>query len=321
MTRRSTPRRGFSLTEMMVVIGVVAVILGLLFPALGAFRRSGLMTKSMSNMRQIGAWMNLYSSDNRDFIVPSQFDYNFTSGCQVNTGYKGKVRSVIQQQPQIGEHHAGTWADILWTVNGLGPFPELSPPYPDGLGFDYSYDSPDTEFYRWMSRNVGKDFENPLRSAAPNTRNYSKSIHNLPTPYGAGASEAGYPGYFAANNFFNADCDCQDFDGNPTYQGWYTRGQIRVPERSMYLVDSFAGEVIEDQPEPYLVHAADDFRPTLQVDFRYSNVCLMLFLDSHIESLEPWDELDDLEGGTSDAPGKGLRIRDLTSRTPPPPAG
>ena len=39
-----TRRRGFSLTEVLVVIGVLVVILGLLFPALGAFRRSGLMT-------------------------------------------------------------------------------------------------------------------------------------------------------------------------------------------------------------------------------------------------------------------------------------
>ena len=300
-------RRGFSLTEVLVVIGVLVVIMGLLFPALGAFRRSGLMTKSMSNMRQVGTWMHLYSSENRDFVVPSQFNYNMTTSCQENTGYKGKVRSVIQQQPEIGDHHRGTWADILWTVNELGRFPELEPEWPDGLGFDYAFDSPDTQFYRWMANNVGTEFENALRSAAPNTRYTHKSPHNLPTPYGAGASEAGLQGYFAANNFFNADCV------SPTYNGWFTRGQIRAPERSMYLIDSFAGEVIEDAPEPFRIVTPPPFDETQHVDFRYSRVCLMLFLDSHIETHDRWEKIDDIEGPKS----RGIRIRQLTNRSPP----
>ncbi len=58
-------RRGFTLTELMVVIGIIVVLLGLLLPALAGVFSSGRMTKSMSNMRQIGQWMRMYSSDNR----------------------------------------------------------------------------------------------------------------------------------------------------------------------------------------------------------------------------------------------------------------
>jgi type II secretory pathway pseudopilin PulG len=297
--------RGFSITEVLVVIGVIVVLLGLLVPALAGIRRSGLMAKSMANMRQVGTWMKLYSQDNRDFIVPSRFNYR-------NDGYPGKVRSVITTSGPSGQKHVGTWADILWTVFEIGVFPEAVGP----MGHDYRYDSPDKQLYEHGPVEVPV---NPLRSAAANTRNTHHSPHNLPTPYGAGASEAGLPGYFAANNFFNADADAKHpLTGAPLDAEWYTDGQIRMPEQSMYLVDSFAGETIEAEPAPYQV-AESSFGgqggsgPPYQVDFRYSGQCLMLFLDSHVEPQGEWDEICDLEGPG----GRGIRIRALTARTLP----
>ncbi|MHC4218894.1 MAG: hypothetical protein ACYSU7_10620 [Planctomycetota bacterium] len=298
---RSSKRfgRGFTITEILVVIGVIVVLLGLLLPALAGIRKSGLMTKSMANMRQIGTWMGLYSQDNRDFVLPSQFNYR-------DDAYPGKVRSVITTQGNIGQKHAGTWADILWTVYELGVYPEAAA----SLGHNYRYDSPDKRLYEFEGADVG---ENPLRSGAVNTRNTHWSQHNLPTPYGAGASEIGLPGYFAANNFFNADAE---IDLNNTF---YTNGQIRSPERSMYLVDSFAGETIEPNPLPYQVaptgfggSGGDEDAP-YQVDFRYADMCLMLFLDTHVEPVGEWDEICDLEASG----GRGIRIRALTARSLP----
>ncbi|MCZ6734754.1 MAG: prepilin-type N-terminal cleavage/methylation domain-containing protein, partial [Planctomycetota bacterium] len=244
-------RRGFTLTELMVVIGIIVVLLGLLLPALAGVFSSGLMTKSMSNMRQIGQWMRMYSSDNREFIVPSQFNYE-------GNAYKGKVRSAAS--PPLGEQHKGTWSDILWTVFEGGVFPAAGVPVADGgLGYDYRFDSPDKVLYEgdpavnndW--KGLGDDLENPFRSAALNKRNAPAGSGTGPapigdagpTPFGSGAQEIGRPGYFAANNFFNAD---QEVDSEARF---YTTGQIKAPERSMYLVDSVAGETIEDEPEPF----------------------------------------------------------------------
>ena len=292
-------RRGFTLTELMVVIGIIAVLLGLLLPALAGVFSSGLMTKSMSNMRQIGQWMRMYSSDNREFIVPSQFNY------EGNT-YKGKVRSAAS--PPLGDQHKGTWSDILWTVFEGGVFPAAGAPVADGgLDYDYRFDSPDKKLYDL----VGGDLENPFRSAALNKRNMIAG--NRPTPFGSGAQEIGQPGYFAANNFFNAD---QDVDREASF---YTTGQIKAPERSMYLVDSVAGETIEDEPEPF--QAGPTLGPsgstsTLEVDFRYSGVCLMLFLDGHVEPVGQWQDICELEG----LDGRSIRIRNLTSNVSPCPA-
>ena len=86
MSSRTKNRCGFTIVELLVVIGLIALLIGILLPALGAVISSGKMTKSMNNMRQVATWMTLYSGDNREFILPSQFDYSGNS-------YSGKVRA------------------------------------------------------------------------------------------------------------------------------------------------------------------------------------------------------------------------------------
>jgi hypothetical protein len=79
----------------------------------------------------------------------------------------------------------------------------------------------------------------------------------------------------------------------------------------MYLIDSYAGEVIEDDPAPFQNDLTLD-PITLQVDFRYSGNCLMLFLDDHVATMGPWTTLDELERG------RPVRVRDLDrGRTAP----
>ncbi|MEE8147832.1 MAG: hypothetical protein V3T24_09530 [Longimicrobiales bacterium] len=75
-------RGGFTLTEVLIVVGLLIVLVGLLLPALGGVWSTGQMTQSMNNLRQIGGWMQQYSVDHNDFIVPSRFDHR-------NDPYKG----------------------------------------------------------------------------------------------------------------------------------------------------------------------------------------------------------------------------------------
>ncbi len=66
-TRNPFPRRqsrgGFTVIELMVVIGIIAVLLGLLLPGLGMVRATARATKSQSNLRQWGigtiAWSGM----------------------------------------------------------------------------------------------------------------------------------------------------------------------------------------------------------------------------------------------------------------------
>lgn len=295
---RQETRAAFTLPEILVVIGVIAVLIALLLPALAGALRTSDMAKSQNHMKQIASFMTLYSGDNRETVLPSQFDYTASAAA----GYPVKVRANAPTNP-----YKGTWADIIWTVYKLNTLDT-------NAGGNYQADSPDKTVYD----NVPNFDSNPLRSAAAVTRDIPNADGN-PRPFGNGAREASYPGYFAANNFFNTN------PGGPAApQKWWTTGQIKAPDRSMYLVDSLAGETIEPLPVappppiPSPVPAsptgpfdnttlnANGIPTTLEVDFRYSGVCLMLFLDGHSRPVSSFKDLNDLEFGS-----QHIRVRNL----------
>lgn len=69
MLSRNRPSLAFTIVELMVVVAIITLLAGLLFPALLGVRRTAHKTSSMSNMRQIHLWMNLYSDDNNDTVL------------------------------------------------------------------------------------------------------------------------------------------------------------------------------------------------------------------------------------------------------------
>jgi prepilin-type N-terminal cleavage/methylation domain-containing protein len=325
-------RRGFTIVELLVTLGIIGLLVGILLPALSIVRGNAAMASSTSHMRQTFLLMGNYSSANRDTVVPSLFDHS-------QVAVKGKVRA--DAGAPVGNRFMGTWADILWTDAGFGPI--VVDADDGGSSYDYRSDAPDGTLWQRMG-----DFERgclratvQARAVFDGTVSADADIQN--NAYGSRSLSQVEPGMFAANNFFDArpgvidttsglhsrrrntnhpfDAVCNASANRtasnqpmatagaaPQYSMYFTNAQVLRPDGSAYLVDSVACETIDPvddharQPQPF--HTTD--QEQVQVAFRYpGDTCAMLMLDGHVRTEQRWDELLDLEGFANDRSDTG----------------
>lgn len=82
---------GFTLVELLVVIGIIAVLISMLMPALDKARRQSETVQCQSNMRQIGMALLTYTDQNSGFLFPPNLGWSPNQVYRLTPGDNGLI--------------------------------------------------------------------------------------------------------------------------------------------------------------------------------------------------------------------------------------
>ncbi len=109
MSRRA--RQGFTLIETLVVIGMVAVLIGTLLPAITSSRKSARTVRCLASLRQLSIVDQIYQGEFRGWHLPAYWGWS-PSG----TGWNPNTPPTI---PASGPYQS--WANVPLVYRTLGP--------------------------------------------------------------------------------------------------------------------------------------------------------------------------------------------------------
>ena len=126
--------KGFTLIELLVVMVIIALLVGLLLPALGRAREEARKTQCRSNLRQIGLAMNMYCNDNHGYTPPAYGQWCYGANHQTyNDNYD--VTGGDRHMPQMYMVAKTKYGDAAtWTNYSLDPMTTPYTDWPNGPG-------------------------------------------------------------------------------------------------------------------------------------------------------------------------------------------
>jgi prepilin-type N-terminal cleavage/methylation domain-containing protein len=120
-------QRGFTLVELLVVIGIIAVLIGLLMPAMSAAKAAARQTKSMSNLRQMMVGYQMYYQENKGWLLFGYTNPKVNGGAvvvdDIHSGFRFGVPIADRYPWRLVRYCSDVW-DIIHSHT------DIVPPYP-----------------------------------------------------------------------------------------------------------------------------------------------------------------------------------------------
>ncbi len=133
LSRRATARRpgGFTLVELLVVIGIIALLIGILLPSLSRARASAKTLVCLSQVRQTAFAFQLYANEYEGIVIPENLPGFFSSapwfqwGASVDGSWPAKTRPYINEgdENQSGVAANKNFNEFLSCPEMLGNYP------------------------------------------------------------------------------------------------------------------------------------------------------------------------------------------------------
>jgi len=201
LLRRTESRRGFTLIELLVVLSIIALLMAILLPVLGAARRDAQLIQSLSNLKQIGTASTAYSADNKGDVPIDVVTSNNGGTGWCTWSFGGKFAS-----DYWGKHYNGLF-DIAPSSRPLNDYL-----YPGQIHPPVSGQAGQSKFQRPANESERTDVELPV----------------FQSPRDIATMQRGYPR-------ITAGLSCYDDIGNSYHYNvkWYD--QIRSERRAAGL--------------------------------------------------------------------------------------